>query len=187
MADPYPLSPKLYRTLFSSIYNQTKKDAKIIKENFSRINNPICPKEVRCSSAKRRKYNLTQEYNKKMEEKPEKIHKRRIPVKKNIEINLTVIADEPRNRSVKMFRNVRKNQSSMSAPKIERYKKNMNGNYKNFYLDNFNSIKQNQIDLDIKRNVRIFFYICGLIKYSINIEINKEKKILLGVKLNIKK
>ena len=94
-----------------------------------------------------------------MEEKPEKIHKRRIPVKKNIEIDLSVIADEPRNRSVKMFRNVRKNQSSMSAPKIERYKKNMNGNYKNFYLDNFNSIKQNQIDLDIKRNVRIFFYI----------------------------
>ena len=166
MADSNPLPPKLYRKLLSTIYTQTQKDAKTIKENFSRNRNPISPKEYRCSSVKLRRYNLTQEYNKKMEEKPEKIHKRRISIKKNIDVNLSVISNEPCNRSVKMFKNVRKNQSSMSAPIIERHNKfiSLKDNYKNFYLDNFNSIKQNQNDLNIRKNVRIFFYFCILTK-----------------------
>ena len=82
MVDSNSLPPKLYRKLLSTIYQQTKKDAKLIKDNFERNTNPICPKESRCLSVKTRKYNLTQEYNKKMEEKPEKIHKRQFPIKK---------------------------------------------------------------------------------------------------------
>ena len=93
-----------------------------------------------------------------MEEKPEKLHKRRIPEKKHFDINLTVLSPEPINKSIKLYKNKRKNQSSMSAPKIEKCNKfiSLKDIYKNFYLDSFNSIKQNQIDLDIKRKVRLY-------------------------------
>jgi hypothetical protein len=161
MVDTNQLPPKLYRKLLSTIYQQTKKDAKTIKDNFSRNSNPLCQKEARCLSVKSRRHNLTQEYNKKMEEKPEKMHKKIFNVKNNFDKNLSVISNEPCNRSIKIFRNVRKNQASMSAPKIERHKKfiSLKDNYKNFYLDNFNSIKQNQNDIDDKKKVRIFLFI----------------------------
>jgi len=161
MVDTNQLPPKLYRKLLSTIYQQTQKDAKTIKDNFSRNSNPLCQKEARCLSVKSRRHNLTQEYNKKMEEKPEKIHKKIFNVKNNFDKNLSVISNEPCNRSIKIFRNVRKNQASMSAPKIERHKKfiSLKDNYKNFYLDNFNSIKQNQNDIDDKKKVRIFLFI----------------------------
>ena len=157
MVDSNSLPPKIYRNLLSSIYKQTQKDAKLIKENFSKNRNPICPKESRCLSSKKRKYNLTQQYNKKMEEKPEKIHKRIIPIKGNFDLNLSVISNEPINRSVKLYKNKRKNQCSFSAPKVDRCKKfiSLKDNYKNFYLDNFNCDKLNQNDLDKKRLVRI--------------------------------
>ena len=93
MVDSNSLPPKIYRNLLSSIYKQTQKEAKLIKDNFSKNRNPICPKESRCLSAKTRKYNLTQQYNKKMEEKPEKIHKRIIPIKGNFDLNLSVISN----------------------------------------------------------------------------------------------
>lgn len=159
MVDSNDLPPKIYRKLLSSIYQQTQKEAKLIKDNFSRNRNPICPKEYRCPSVKTRNYNLTQEYNKKMEEKPEKLHKRRIPEKNHFDVNLTVLSPEPINRSIKLYKNKRKNQSSMSAPKIEKCNKfiSLKDIYKNFYLDSFNSIKQNQIDLDIKRKVRLSY------------------------------
>ena len=157
MVDSNSLPPKIYRNLLSSIYKQTQKDAKLIKDNFSKNRNPICPKESRCLSAKTRNYNLTQQYIKKMEEKPEKIHKRIIPIKRNFDLNLSVISSEPMNRSVRLYKNKRKNQTSLSAPKIERSKKfiSLKDNYKNFYLDNFNCDKLNQNDLDKKRLVRI--------------------------------
>ena len=159
MVDINPISPKQYRKLLSSIYHNTQKEAKIIKDNFSRNSNPICPKEPRCISAKTRKYNLTQAYYKKMEEKPEKKHKRQIPIKKHINMNLSVMNDEPRCNSIKIFRNIRKNQTS--APKIDKHKKyiSLKDSYKNFYLDNFNSIKQNQDDINNKKRVRIIIYI----------------------------
>ena len=161
MVDANQLPPKLYRKLLSTIYQQTQKDAKTIKDNFSRNSNPLFQKEARCLSVKSRRHNLTQEYNKKMEEKPEKIHKRIFKVKNNFDKNLSVISNEPCNRSIKIFRNVRKNQASMSAPKIERHKKfiSLKDNYKNFYLDNFNSIKQNHNDIKKKKKVRIFLFI----------------------------
>ena len=109
MVDANQLPPKLYRKLLSTIYQQTQKDAKTIKDNFSRNSNPLCQKEARCLSVKSRRHNLTQEYNKKMEEKPEKIHKRIIPIKGNFDLNLSVISNEPINRSVKLYKNKRKN------------------------------------------------------------------------------
>ena len=166
MVDSNSLPPKLYRNLLSSAYKQTQKEAKLIKDNFSKNRNPICPKESRCLSAKARNYNLIQQYIKKMEEKPQKMPKRFVPIKRNIDLNLSVISPEPINRSVRLYKNKRKNQSSFSAPKIERCKKfiSLKDNYKNFYLDNFNSDKLNQNDLDKKRIVRILFlFFCFLI------------------------
>ena len=77
-----------------------------------------------------------------MEEKPEKLHKKNIPLKKNFAVNLSVIAPENNNRNIKIFDNIRKNKCSMSAPKIDRHQKfiSIKDNYKNFYLDSFNSI-----------------------------------------------
>lgn len=176
MVDYNPLSPKLYRKLLSTIYQQTQKEAKLIKDNFSNNRNPICQKEPRCSSVKYRNYNLTQMYNKKMEEKPEKLHKRRIPLKKNIATNLSVLAPEKNNSSIKVYDNIKKNQCSMSAPKIERHRKfiSLKDNYRNFYLDSFNSIKQNQNDINNKKNTRFrnrpkeHNYINGTVEYRIN-------------------
>ena len=184
MVDANQLPPKLYRKLLSTIYQQTQKDAKTIKDNFSRNSNPLCQKEARCLSVKSRRHNLTQEYNKKMEEKPEKIHKKIFNVKNNFDKNLSVISNEPCNRSIKIFRNVRKNQASMSAPKIERHKKfiSLKDNYKNFYLDNFNSIKQNQNDIDDKNKVRIFLFIFLMLNKQLKYR-NKqrEKNFISGI------
>ena len=65
MVDYSPLSPQVYRKLLSTIYQQTQKDAKLIRDNFSFKRNPICQNEQRSSSVKYRNYNLTQIYNKK--------------------------------------------------------------------------------------------------------------------------
>ena len=184
MVDTNQLPPKLYRKLLSTIYQQTQKDAKTIKENFSRNRNPLCQKETRCLSTKTRRHNLTQEYNKKMEEKPEKIHKKIFNVKNNFDKNLSVISNEPCKRSIKIFKNIRKNHASMSAPKIERHKKfiSLKDNYKNFYLDNFNSIKQNQNDLDDKKKVRIFFYFFMLNKQLKYRNRQREENFISGIK-----
>ena len=188
MVDSNSLPPKLYRNLLSSAYKQTQKDAKLIKDNFSKNRNPICPKESRCLSAKARNYNLTQQYIKKMEEKPQKMPKRFVPIKRNIDLNLSVISPEPINRSVRLYKNKRKNQSSFSAPKIERCKKfiSLKDNYKNFYLDNFNSDKLNQNDLDKKRIVRILFLSLLFFNIRINIKIGPKMKIILMATQNIK-
>ncbi len=164
MVDFNPLPSKLYRKLLSNIYQQTQKEAQLIKDNFSKNRNPICPKESRCLSAKMKKYNLTQEYLKKMEEKPEKFHKKRIPIERHFNKNLSVITQEPCNTSIKMFRNIRKNQSSLSMPKYEKHNKfiSLKDNYKNFYYDNFNSIKMNQLDLINKKSVRLFIYFINI-------------------------
>ena len=178
MADYNPLSPKVYRKLLSTIYQQTQKDAKLIKDNFYNNRNPICQKEPRCSSVKYRNYNLTQMYNKKMEEKPEKLHKKRIPLKRNIARNLSVIAPENNNSCIKFYDNIKKNQCSMSAPKIERHRKfiSLKDNYRNFYLDSFNSIKLNQNDINNKKNLKFrnrpkeHNYINGTVEYKLKYE-----------------
>ena len=68
------------------------------------------------------------------------------------------------NTSIKMFRNIRKNQSSLSMPKYEKNNKfiSLKDNYKNFYYDNFNSIKMNQLDLINKKSVRLFIYFINI-------------------------
>ena len=54
MVDSNDLPPKLYRKLLSSIYQQNRKDAQAIKDNWSRNGNPILQKENRYFSPRTR-------------------------------------------------------------------------------------------------------------------------------------
>ena len=156
MEDSKELSPKIYRKLLTSIYIENSKDAKAIKDKFSRNGNPIVQKENRYFSPMARRNVLTQEYIKKMTEKPEKAHIKRIPIQRNLSCSLTVIRDQPQRPGIRFNPKLRKNQSSMSCPKIERQNKkhlSKNNYYKYFYLDNFNSIKQNENDVHKKHLV----------------------------------
>ena len=155
MADSNGLPPKVYRRLLSSIYLQNLKDAKAIKENWSRNGNPICQKENRYFSPRTKGNILTQEYIKKMSEKPERSHIRRIPRESNLSSSLTVIRDYRKIEGKRLHPELRKNQSSMSAPKIEHNHRQFikSASDKNFYLDNFNSIKENQNHIDLRKRV----------------------------------
>lgn len=160
MAETNELPPKVYRKLFKNIYLQNRKDAQAIKDNWSRNGNPIIQTENRYFSPRTHRNILTQEYIKKMAEKPEKAHIKRIPVESNFSSGPNVIKENKTRPGIKINPKIRKNASSMSAPKIEINKKNQkqfsqNNYYKYFYLDNFNSVKQNQNDIDIKNQVSI--------------------------------
>lgn len=157
MVDSNDLPPKVYRKLLSSIYKQNRKDAKAIKDNLSRNGNPIIQKENRYFSPRTRGNVLTQEYIKKMAEKPEKAHIKRIPIESNFGSGPTVIKESAIIKGIRLNPKNRKNESSLSAPKIEIVKKLNNSKqdnyYKYFYLDNFNSVKQNQDDIETKKKV----------------------------------
>lgn len=167
MADTNELPPKEYRRLFKYIYLQNKKDAQLIRDNWSRNGNPILQKEDRYISPRTTRNILTQEYIKKMAEKPEKAHIKRIPKENNLSNSLIVIKDSKTKPSIRFNPKIRKNQSSISAPKIENHQKLLSKNnyYKYFYLDNFNSVKQNQNDIDNKINVSINLYLIKIIIY----------------------
>ena len=159
MTDANGLPPNVYRKLLSRIYKQNRKDAQKIKDNWSRNGNPILQKENRYFSPRTRGYILTQEYIKKMAEKPEKPHIKRIPLKSNFASGPVVITENKKVESIKLNPKIRKNQSSISAPKIEKNKKQFSQTnyYKYFYLDNFNSEKLNQNDIDKKKKVSYIY------------------------------
>ncbi len=163
MADSNGLPPKVYRKLLTNIYKQNLKDAQIIKNNWFKNADPILQKENRYSSPKTRGNILTQEYIKRMAQKPEKPHIKRIPRQSSFGSGPTVIKEEPLPRGIKINPKLRKNQSSMSAPKIDAKKRHSKSNYyKYFYLDNFNSVKQNQNDINLQHQVsqnKIYIYL----------------------------
>ena len=49
-----------------------------------------------------------------MEEKPEKLHNRILQIKRNFDLSLSVIFPETVNRSIKLYKNKRKNKRSLS-------------------------------------------------------------------------
>lgn len=175
MTDANGLPPKEYRKMLSSIYLQTKKDAQSIRNNWAKQGNPILQKENRYFSPRTKGNILTQEYIKKMADKPEKPHIRRIPVQSHLGSGPTVKYDEKKIEGIKLNPKIRKNQSSLSAPKIENHRRHLSqsGSFKNFYLDNFNSIKENQNDIDKKKTVSEKYLIINIyiyFIYFINIE-----------------
>ena len=167
MTDANGLPPKVYRRMLSSIYFQTKKDAQLIRNNWAKQGNPIVQKEDRYFSPRTKGNILTQEYIKKMADKPQRPHIRRIPVQSHLSSGPTVTYDQKKIEGIKLHPTIRKNQNS--APKIDKHRKQLSqsGSFKNFYLDNFNSIKENQNDLDIKNAVSEKYLIINMCIYTI--------------------
>lgn len=167
MTDANGLPPKVYRKMLSSIYFQTKKDAQLIRNNWEKQGNPIVQKEDRYFSPRTKGNILTQEYIKKMADKPQRPHIKRIPVQSHLSSGPTVTYDQKKIEGIKLHPKIRKNQNS--APKIDKHRKQLSqsGSFKNFYLDNFNSIKENQNDLDIKNAVSEKYLIINMCIYTI--------------------
>ena len=150
MASKNPIPPKLYKNMLSDNYKQSKIEYKKILEFQRSIHNPICQKEDRYVPQRTRGNVLTQEYLKKMAEKPEKAHIKRIPIQSNLSSGVTVITESKQPRGIRLGP-IHKNQPH-SAERRRVKKKIIPENNKIFYLDDFNSVKQNQNDLAALRN-----------------------------------
>ena len=149
MASKNPIPPKLYKNMLSDNYKQSKIEYKKILEFQRSIHNPICQKEDRYVPQRTRGNVLTQEYFKKMAEKPEKAHIKRIPIKSNLSSGVTVITEpnKPRGRKMGTFQKLH----ASSVEKRNLGKKIVSDNYKKFYYDDFDKVKLNQTDASIKR------------------------------------
>ena len=84
-----------------------------------------------------------------MAEKPEKNHMKRIPIKVNLSSGVKVIAEEKKNEGIKMNPKIRRNQTTTKSYEIQKHLRTykMPDTLKNFYFDNFNSVKENQIEV----------------------------------------
>ena len=138
------IPPKVYRNMLANNYKQTQKDYHKILEFQKNVYNPICQKEDRYIPQKTRGNVLTQEYFKKMVEKPEKAHIKRIPIQSNLTSGAVVITETDKTKG----RKIRQNQfHASSAQKRRLGKKIVSENYKKFYYDDFDSTKLNQTEI----------------------------------------
>ena len=158
MKDSKDIPPKVYRQMLTNNYKQSHKEYQQIKNYQNKHSNPICQKEDRYIPPKTRGSVLTQEYIKKMAEKPERAHIKRIPIQSNLSNGVTVITEPKQARGIRLGP-VHKNQAH-SAERRRVRKKLFPENNKNFYFDAFNSSKQNENDLNALRNnvSYIYFY-----------------------------
>ena len=158
MKDSKDIPPKVYRQMLTNNYKQSHKEYQQIKNYQNKHSNPICQKEDRYIPPKTRGSMLTQEYIKKMAEKPERAHIKRIPIQSNLSSGVTVITEPKQARGIRLGP-VYKNQAH-SAERRRVRKKLFPENNKNFYFDAFNSSKQNENDLNALRNnvSYIYFY-----------------------------
>ena len=150
MKDSNGIPPKEYRKMLNANYKQSHKEYEQIKRNQNRMTNPIIQKEDRYIPPKTRGNILTQEYIKRMAEKPERPHIKRIPIPTNLSSGVTVITEPKKVEGIKLGPN-RKNQAH-SAERREVRKKLYKDNFNNFYFDAFNSVKRNQNDLSALRS-----------------------------------
>lgn len=140
-----PIPPKIYRNMLAKHYIQTKRDYQKILERQRIIHNPICQKEDRYNPPKTKGSILSQEYFEKMMQKPEKAHKKRIPIKDNLTSGVVVMT-EPNKPPIRKVRQEQLNRAS-SAQKRNIGKKIVLDSYKKFYYDDFDSSKLNQTDI----------------------------------------
>ena len=150
---------KLYKKLLMESYLQNCKDGEIIKDYLIKNHDPILQTQDRYIPPRTRGYILTEKYIKTMAEKPKKNPKRRIPLKNSMSSGLIVIADIKKREGIKIYPNIRRNQDSTKSYEnykhLRTYKKK--DNLKNFYYDNFNSVKENKL-VKSKTNVRKFYF-----------------------------
>ena len=143
------LPQKLYKKMLTQSYLQACKEGNSIKNFLNKNHDPILQKEDRYIPPRTRGNVLTEEYIKKMAEKPEKNHIKRIPLQDNLSSGVKVVTEDKKNKGIKMNPKIRRNQDSTKSYEIQKhlrtYKKP--DSLKNFYFDNFNSVKQNQYEL----------------------------------------
>ena len=89
-----------------------------------------------------------------MAEKPEKNHIKRIPLKNNLTSGVNVIEETKKREGIKMNPKIRRNQDSTKSYELHKHLKTYKkpDTLKNFYFDNFNSLKQNQYELAKKKS-----------------------------------
>lgn len=156
------LPANVYKKMLTQSYLQNKKDGTSIKNFLIKNRDPILQKEDRYIPPRTKGNVLTEEYYKKMVEKPQKNHMKRIPLKANLASGVKVIAEPKKKQGIKMNPKVRRNQDSTKSYELNKHIKTFKkpDSLKNFYLDNFNSVKENQYELARhKTNVsHIFLY-----------------------------
>ena len=160
------LPSNLYKKMLTQSYLQNQKDSSSIKNFLIKNRNPILQKEDRYIPPRTKGNILTEEYYKKMVEKPEKNHMKRIPLKANLGSGVKVIAETKKKTGIKMNPKVRRNQNSTKSYELNKHLKTFKkpDSLKNFYLDNFNSVKENQYELarhktNVSKNHFIFLII----------------------------
>ena len=191
------LPPKLYKKMLTESYFQTKKDETSIKNYLAKNHDPILQKEDRYIPPRTRGNVLTEQYIKKMAEKPEKTHIKRIPLKNNLSSGVIVIAEPNKRQGIKMKQKIRRNQDSMKTNENQKHLRTYKNkdNLKNFYFDNFNSVKQNQNNLEkikasvsykiITNNIYIFLFQRRYINRPKDNDIIPPKPIENGEKNNV--
>ena len=140
-------------------YKQTNKMAREIKNKLNTNIDPINQKSDKYKPHTLRKSKLTEEYNKRMNEKKEKLSIKRIPQKDNLGTDFSI--NQPLNNKfhIKFFNTYRNQQSEEKPYKHLKRKIYEKDNMKNFYSDNFNTNKLNENDKNlIKVNVRNKLY-----------------------------
>ena len=151
---------KLYKKLLIESYLQNCKDGELIKDYLIKNHDPILQTEDRYIPPRTRGNILTEKYIKAMAEKPKKNPKRRIPLKNSMSSGLIVIAENKKKQGIRMDPKKRINQDSTKT--YENYKHmrtyKSKANLKNFYWDNFNSVKETKL-VKSKTNVRKIFLI----------------------------
>jgi len=151
---------KLYKKLLMESYLQNCKDGEKIKDYLIKNHDPILQPVNRYIPPRTRGNVLTEKYIKKMAEKPKKNPKKTILLKNSMSSGLIVIAENKKKQGIKMIPKVRTNQESTES--YENYKHmrtyKSKDNLKNFYLDNFNSVKDNKF-IKTKTNVRKYLII----------------------------
>jgi hypothetical protein len=156
------LPGQLYKKMLTQSYLQAYKEGNSIKNFLNKNQDPILQKQDRYIPPRTRGNVLTEEYIKKMANKPEKNHIKRIPVENNLTSGVKVITVNRKKEGIKMNPNVRRNQDSTKS--YENYKHMRTyktpSTLKNFYFDDFNSVKENEYQLKRnKSNVSIIIYL----------------------------
>ena len=157
MKDSNGIPPREYRKMLKANYNESHKEYEQIRHNQNRLTNPIIQKEDRYIPPKTRGNILTEEYVRKMANKPERAHIKRIPIPSNLSSGVTVITEPKKVEGIKLGP-IRKNQAHSVERRPVR-KKLHKDNFKYFYFDDFNSVKQNQNDLAALRSQVSYIYI----------------------------
>ena len=157
------LPPTLYKRLLTESYLQNRVDGASIRDYLIKNKDPILQKEDRYVPPRTKGNVLTEEYIRKMANKPEKNHIRRIPLKNSLASGVKVVEQVKKREGVKMNPKVRKNEDCIKTYENSKHLKTFTrpDTLKNFYFDNFNSFKENQYELKKKQtgvsNKKLFY------------------------------